>query len=262
MACPVALPVTLTQQIGNGHIRYIPDPMRASVIDVIKLATGQNNHLSAQSYRRLCETYPEILTHTTDYKFPGQGQRKTPIAGVEGIVNVLQVLPGPKAAAFRKEQGELTVRFLGGDEDLIRQIKHINETTTEETNWFKEYVSRKRKYAACEGVTGNYLDQYHKTNGQMVDIGVSNRSVFAYCESLITETATGKKPWQVKEERGGRKSQSARQLMTDEELWLVQGCKLYQADFLQDTGNPDGDAMRAAQTACKKMANVRQVLIH
>ena len=62
MAYPVALPATLTQQIGNGHIRYIPDPMRASIIDVIKLATGQNNNISAKSYHRLCEDYPEILT--------------------------------------------------------------------------------------------------------------------------------------------------------------------------------------------------------
>ena len=52
-------------------------PPRVSVVDVAAVITGKDHNAAAQDLRRMSEKYPEVNAKCIDFKFPGQGQRKT-----------------------------------------------------------------------------------------------------------------------------------------------------------------------------------------
>lgn len=107
----------------------------ASVFDIIGIALGVKN--PHKTFSDLVKANPEDLTPSSNFEttspefsehqFPGQGQRKTPVATARGLVTMLMLLPGPNAAAFRAKASEVLVRYLGGDESLIHEIRANGE---------------------------------------------------------------------------------------------------------------------------------------
>lgn len=78
----------------NGEVRFTPDG-RVSVYDAIAFVTGSKNPYS--DWKRLQESYPEVLAKCEDFKFPGKGQRLTPVANLQvftesGFICVLDVV--------------------------------------------------------------------------------------------------------------------------------------------------------------------------
>ena len=87
-----------------GRIRKTDEtPARISVIDVAALITGKNHHAASKDLRRMNERYPDVSPNWTDFPFPGQGQRKTPVTDVQGIVEIVFLLPGQMAARVRRQ---------------------------------------------------------------------------------------------------------------------------------------------------------------
>ena len=73
-----------------GRIRKTDEtPARISVIDVAALITGHNANYASEAVRIIYEKYPEVHEKIVDFLFPGQGQRKTPVTDVRGIVQTL-----------------------------------------------------------------------------------------------------------------------------------------------------------------------------
>ena len=68
-----------------------------------------------------------LLLPSSNLRFPGQGQRPTPVTDARGAVVIMNLLPGRKAAQFRLTCADVMVRFLGGDETLIAEIKRNHE---------------------------------------------------------------------------------------------------------------------------------------
>ena len=102
-------------------VRYTKDqPSTASVFDVIKVVTGTKNPHTI--YARLQLQYPEVLTFA-DHQFSGSGERPTPVCTVEQVIELINILPGPRAARFRQAGAKVLVRVLGGDETLISEIR-------------------------------------------------------------------------------------------------------------------------------------------
>ena len=56
------------------------------------------------------------------FRFPGQGQRSTPVACATGIIELVLLLPGKQAARVRRQAAELLCRYLGGDLALVDEI--------------------------------------------------------------------------------------------------------------------------------------------
>ena len=71
---------------------------------------------------RIKEGYPEVSPNWRDFRFPGRGQRDTPVANVRGIVEVIMLLPGHTAAGVRRLASELLCRYLGGDISVVDEI--------------------------------------------------------------------------------------------------------------------------------------------
>ena len=98
-------------------------PPRVSVIDVLVAITGHSRVVAATDLRRLVAKYPELGDKIDfDFQFGGQRGKKSPVAGVAAIVEVVMLVTGPCAARLRKEVAELMVRYLGGDLRIISEV--------------------------------------------------------------------------------------------------------------------------------------------
>ena len=99
-------------------------PPHVSVIDVVSAITGHNGSNAALTFGRLKSEHPEVTTNCSDFRFPGQGQRKTPCTSIRGMVELIFLLPGHHAARVRRQAAELLVRYLGGDLQIIPEVCH------------------------------------------------------------------------------------------------------------------------------------------
>lgn len=111
----------------NKSVRITNDhPKRVSVYDVIQVVTQLTDVW--QVYHRLQHSFPEVSSYVQDFHFEsGQGQRPTPVADMNGILYIVNLLPGPNAAKFRNGTVNLLVRFMSGDVTLKDTIDNINE---------------------------------------------------------------------------------------------------------------------------------------
>jgi hypothetical protein len=114
-----------------GNIRKTDEETpRISVIDVARVITGSDSRDSAQMFRRIIEAHPEVEAKCFHLKFPGRGQRDTPVADLPTIIEIIFLLPGKTAARIRNEAAKLFVRYLGGDLSLVQEVKqmaHVQE---------------------------------------------------------------------------------------------------------------------------------------
>ena len=114
--------------IGDKKVRKTTDtPPKVSVIDLITVVTEQSADAASKVFRRMTLEHPGVRTGCPDFKFPGPGQRLTPVTDARGLVTILNLLPGRAAAAFRAASADVIVRFLGGDDTLIAEIKRNAE---------------------------------------------------------------------------------------------------------------------------------------
>lgn len=117
------------------HIRKTSEtPERISVHDLIVAITDQSTDSARKKFSLLKKSHPEVEAFCLGYKFPGGGQQDTPVTDAKGAVLIMNALSGKKAAAFRLASADIIVRYLGGDETLIKDIKRnqaIQETASE-----------------------------------------------------------------------------------------------------------------------------------
>ena len=97
-------------------------PPRVSIIDVIVALTRQSATNANHTWGRVQDSYPEVRHHVTNFKFPGRGQRDTPVTDAEGITQLIMVLPGRTATIARQSAANVVVRYLGGDVGLVREV--------------------------------------------------------------------------------------------------------------------------------------------
>jgi len=106
-----------TGNVDGRKMRVTPGtPKMVSVFDLITGMTGVQNPRAA--YQNIMD---EVVCET--YNFPGSGQRPTPVCDVKGAVRIMLLLPGRAAAHFRESTAHLLIRYLGGDESLVDEIR-------------------------------------------------------------------------------------------------------------------------------------------
>ena len=82
-----------------------------------KVITKKSN--PRKTWGDLKKNYPEVdcnlvaINFQDDYKFTGQGQRKSPIINAIGAITIINLLPGQLAASFRAEWSSIIVRYFG-----------------------------------------------------------------------------------------------------------------------------------------------------
>ena len=116
----------LTSESVRQIRKTAEDPPRVSVLDVISAVTGLDSSNASTVYTRLREQFPEVGTTSSNFKFPGRGQRDTPITCVKGAVLIVMLLPGRTAGNVRKQAAGVLCRYLGGDLTLIDELSAIH----------------------------------------------------------------------------------------------------------------------------------------
>lgn len=124
------LPAFDIGEISDGYLmqgvkirRTTDTPPKISVYDILSAVTGQPFEHSHVIFSRLQDAYPELRTKCSEFKFPGRGQRFTPVTNARGFVLIVNLLPGHRAAQFRMKAADIMVRYLGGDQTLISEIQ-------------------------------------------------------------------------------------------------------------------------------------------
>jgi hypothetical protein len=98
---------------------------KVAVCDVIRAVTGQGATTCSKTWHRLTDSHPELLEMCKSCKFKSAGRgshKETVVTDARGIVQIMMLLPGQAAAAFRKNAAVVIVRYLGGDPCLVEQI--------------------------------------------------------------------------------------------------------------------------------------------
>eukprot|EP00960_Hanusia_phi_P002344 67399-Hanusia_phi.AAC.1 len=67
-----------------------------------------NNNHAWVAFKRLSS---EVTTLCSDFKFPGRGQKNTPVCTLDTIITIMQHLPGPIAAKNREKTAETMRRY-------------------------------------------------------------------------------------------------------------------------------------------------------
>ena len=97
-----------------------------SIYDVIHAMTGDRPATIRKAWQRLTEDHPELVTRFHKVKFTQSGRgsnQETPATDAQGIWNLIMCLRGKAAAGIRERTAETMVRYLGGDETLVAEIR-------------------------------------------------------------------------------------------------------------------------------------------
>ena len=114
---------TLAVQEVLDRIRFDEASRRGSVIDVVALVTGKDFRHASNAWNELSRSFPEVSQKVGHLRFPGRGQRDTPVAPVSTLVEVAWLCPGRAAKEFRRQGAVTLCRALGGDLSLVEEIE-------------------------------------------------------------------------------------------------------------------------------------------
>jgi prophage antirepressor-like protein len=86
----------------SGSVVRSTEDRRFSVYDVlVAFGVADKSSNAKNVYDRLVTGNSEVTTFCSNFKFPGRGQRDTPVATEEGIYQILMLCPGQRGAEFR-----------------------------------------------------------------------------------------------------------------------------------------------------------------
>lgn len=118
------LPYVFGEDAGDlfkgKSVRVTPDN-KVSVLDVIGIICDTDNPRMA--WHRLCESYTDLLSGCCDVCY--NGLQTMQVVDIEGMMHIINRLPGPRAATFRAGAMRLLVRYLGGDMSLVAEVQAI-----------------------------------------------------------------------------------------------------------------------------------------
>lgn len=123
-----------------GEIRVTGEG-QPSVFDMIRVLGGQKN--PRQVWERLIATHPEVVTKTDNLKFPGRGQRLTPVAAAkEDAYYILGLLPGAVGRQYREHAASLFSRFLRDPTAVAAAA--VERMSEKDAEWLEARLNGKR----------------------------------------------------------------------------------------------------------------------
>ncbi|MEA5464621.1 hypothetical protein [Leptothoe sp. PORK10 BA2] len=126
-------------ELGNFEIRKNAHG-ECSVYDLIAVVGGQKDPCNV--WKHLCKEYSEVLTFCQNFKFPGRGQRATPVTNKEGWAYILGLLPGVMGKKYRESVAKLVLQYLDGDVKLAAEIADRNDNQ-EHLEWLEARIRSK-----------------------------------------------------------------------------------------------------------------------
>jgi hypothetical protein len=168
----------------EGTTIRVTEDGRFSVFDVL-VAFGVCDKLSNAKnvLKRLSDNHSEVTTICSNFKFPGRGQRETPVATEEGLYQVLMLCPGKRGAEFRKWAAGIL-------SDPAKAIDHAVQVGRSK-GW-----SDKRIKARVDGKLARY-----KLTDTLKEHGISQPKDYAQCTEAINVGLFGQTAKELKASR-------------------------------------------------------------
>jgi hypothetical protein len=124
----------------DGEIRMTASG-QASVFDIIRVLGGSSN--PRRDWARIIAEHEEVVPKTYNFRFPGQGQRETPVAKTkEDVFYILGLLPGAVGRKYREEAARLFVAYLENPAQLAAEVS--DRLSPEQTEWLEARLNGKR----------------------------------------------------------------------------------------------------------------------
>lgn len=134
--------------LDDGSIRRTPDNEVAAV-DVIMHLTNKTYEQSVHILKRLLNNHIDLLAFCATYSF-GFG-RPSRVMSAEGIIQLIMLLPGIKAARIRQDAARLICRYMAADITLADDILQRN-SNPDDAKWLEERAKGKVERLALTDV--------------------------------------------------------------------------------------------------------------
>lgn len=181
-----------------------------SVFDLISVVGGQVNPRTV--WKRLSNRYSEVVAQTYNLKFPGAGQRETPVIGKEGALQILGLLPGEVGNRYRVEAAQLIIAWYENPAELaMRAIDRIDNAQDSKD--------------VLEKAAEKYLTTYHPLFEKLKEVG-ADQNCFINVNRLNTKAVLGAEPKEVVAERGGQTARSKLSASEYGSFSVLQDCQL------------------------------------
>lgn len=94
-----------TVEFATQSARKTPEtPQRVSVYDLISAVMDHDNKQSFTVFSRLKEKHTEIDAQLTMYKFPGRGNRDTPVIAMANVDNLMKLVMSSARVSLEKKR--------------------------------------------------------------------------------------------------------------------------------------------------------------
>jgi prophage antirepressor-like protein len=168
----------------SGSTVRSTEDRRFSVYDVLVAFGVADKPSNAKNvYDRLAASNLELTTICSKFKFPGRGQRDTPVATEEGIYQILMLCPGQRGAEFRAWAAGI---LADPDKALIHAVSKYKRQGRSD-NWIKARLDGK-------------LNRRHFTD-TLKEHGVEGIG-YAKCSDAINVPILGAPAKQIQQARG------------------------------------------------------------
>lgn len=120
----------LGSDFDNKDLRYVVADGRkyVSLFDVLSSLWGAAN--PREMWGQLKNNHPELAEKVISHQFSGQGQRSTPIADRDTVLQIIFLLPGQRATKYRKSAAQALIAFLNPTDELIDSLRERQEAVT------------------------------------------------------------------------------------------------------------------------------------
>ncbi|WP_104992766.1 hypothetical protein [Deinococcus sp. NW-56] len=159
------------------------DDGRISVFDALQVVGAKNPR---DMWKRLVDAFPEVVEICDNLRFPGAGQRLTPVTDEAGWRRIVSVLPGMLGRKYRAEANALVDRYLAGDATLAAELID-RQTDPEQARWLARRAQHKHSSILL--------------NGSLARHGASKRG-YRYVHNRLNLSVTGMVAQEIQLTRG------------------------------------------------------------
>lgn len=117
-------------------------------MDTIRMVLKCSSGTASTYLSGLFSTSPELNNQVCHIRINGTG-KITPVADAKTLIEIVWLLPGKKAHAFRHQSSEKVCRLLGGDLSLVSEIeaRHATLQSTEQGRATQDFLLDGREEA-------------------------------------------------------------------------------------------------------------------
>lgn len=105
------------------QIRYDPETKKGSVLDTIHLVMQCDTSVCSRNFASIVKAFPNVMDGVEYHKFPGRGQRPTPVAYVKDLIEIALLCPGKNALKLRHQAAKIQCRLMAADQSLADEIE-------------------------------------------------------------------------------------------------------------------------------------------